>query len=97
MKPLALALAVCLSAFSTPAQDFHAGVARADITPTKPIRLAGYASRSKPHESVEQRIHVKALALKDAAGATTRNASSASSRCRARISCSPARTATARR
>jgi neutral ceramidase len=71
MKPLALALAVCLSAFSTPAQDFHAGVARADITPTKPIRLAGYASRSKPHESVEQRIHVKALALKDAAGATT--------------------------
>jgi len=53
------------------AQDFHAGVARTDITPAGPIRLAGYASRNKPSESVDQHLFVKALALKDSAGATT--------------------------
>jgi neutral ceramidase len=67
---LLLLLIVCFAVFS-PAQDFHAGFARADITPEKPVRLAGYASRNKPHEGVEQRIHVKALALKDTAGTTT--------------------------
>ncbi|MEW6306206.1 MAG: neutral/alkaline non-lysosomal ceramidase N-terminal domain-containing protein [Verrucomicrobiota bacterium] len=53
------------------AQEFQAGVGRADITPAEPIRLAGYASRNKPSESVEQHLFVKALALRDAAGATT--------------------------
>lgn len=57
--------------FTVCAQDYHAGFGRADITPNSPIRLAGYASRSKPHESVEQRIYVKTVALKDTAGATT--------------------------
>ncbi|QIF03512.1 hypothetical protein [Roseimicrobium sp. ORNL1] len=41
---------------SSTAQEFKVGVAKADITPTEPIRLAGYASRNKPHESVEQPI-----------------------------------------
>ena len=55
----------------THAQEYKAGVGRADITPTEPIRLAGYASRTKPHESVDQPIAVKALALQDPAGAIT--------------------------
>jgi hypothetical protein len=66
-----LALLVCALAAGVGAQDFQAGVARVDITPEGPIRLAGYASRNKPSESVDQRLFVKALALKDGAGATT--------------------------
>jgi len=51
--------------------EFRAGVATMDITPQQPVRLAGYASRGAPHESVAQHLFVKALALEDAAGATT--------------------------
>lgn len=52
-------------------EGLKAGVGRADITPSGPIRLAGYASRTKPSEKIDQRIFVKALALQDATGATT--------------------------
>ncbi|RBP40579.1 neutral/alkaline ceramidase-like enzyme [Roseimicrobium gellanilyticum] len=70
--PLTLLTLACLAfVTSSPAQDFKVGVARADITPAEPIRLAGYASRTKPHESVDQPIWVKALALQDNAGATS--------------------------
>lgn len=65
---LLASLGIATAAFS---QDFKVGVAKADITPTEPIRLAGYASRSKPHESVDQPIWVKALALQDNTGATS--------------------------
>ena len=50
---------------------WQAGAAAVDITPTEPIWLAGYAARTKPSESVRQPIHVKALALKDDAGAVS--------------------------
>ncbi len=53
------------------AAEFHAGLGRADITPQEPIWLAGYAGRNKPSEGVDQKLNVKALALKDASGATT--------------------------
>jgi neutral ceramidase len=53
------------------AQEYKGGVARADITPAEPISLAGYASRNKPSEGIEQPIFVKALALQDAAGTST--------------------------
>jgi hypothetical protein len=53
------------------AQDFKAGVGRADITPSGPIRLAGYASRNKPSAGVYQHIFSKALALQDSTGAVT--------------------------
>ena len=39
------------------------GVARIDITPDYPIRLAGYAARKKESEGVIQHIHAKALAI----------------------------------
>ena len=51
--------------------SWQAGAASVDITPTESIWLAGYASRTKPSESVRQPIHCKALALKDDAGAVS--------------------------
>jgi neutral ceramidase len=62
---------VFLGAAALGADEIKAGVARADITPTEPIRLAGYASRNKASEGVEQPIFVKAIALQDSAGRTT--------------------------
>ncbi len=48
--------------------SWKAGVATIDITPDKPIWLAGYGSRTKPSEGVRQRIHAKALAIEDETG-----------------------------
>ena len=39
------------------------GVARVDITPDHPIRMAGYSSRLTESEGVEQRLWAKALAI----------------------------------
>jgi neutral ceramidase len=64
-------LLCCLALGRVAAQDYNAGVGRADITPAEPIRLAGYASRNKPSEGIEQKLHVKALALQDATKAVT--------------------------
>jgi len=43
---------------------FRVGTARVDITPDRPIRLLGYASRTKESEGVEQRLWAKALAIR---------------------------------
>src|SRR5512146_2847732 len=56
---------------SLPALEFEAGVGRADITPTEPVHLAGYATRAKVFSTIDQRIFVKALALEDSGGALT--------------------------
>lgn len=50
------------------AQDFRVGAAKRDITPTTPIRLAGYANRLTPSEGVAQPIFARALALEDSSG-----------------------------
>src|SRR5262245_13343945 len=44
------------------------GLARIDITPERPVFMAGYDARDKPFESVEARIHAKALVLEDVTG-----------------------------
>ena len=51
-----------------PAQEsgWNAAFAGVDLTPGKPIHLAGYASRDRPFESVEAPIFGKAVALTDA-------------------------------
>ena len=54
-----------------PGGGILAGVGRVDITPAVPTRLAGYASRTRPHESVDQAIWVKALALREEGGRVT--------------------------
>jgi hypothetical protein len=45
-----------------------AGAAKIDITPSGPIWLSGYASRSKPSAGVRAPIHAKALAIEDGSG-----------------------------
>lgn len=50
------------------AAEWKAGVATADITPEKPIWMAGYAARKKPAEGTAQHLFAKALALEDAGG-----------------------------
>ena len=62
---LTLLLAPLAPAADTP---WKIGVASIDITPPKPIPLAGYAGRYKPFSAVEQPIHAKALYFDDAAG-----------------------------
>ena len=47
--------------------SWRAGVAKADITPETPIRLSGYASRTKPFASVADRLNVRALVLEPTA------------------------------
>jgi putative membrane-bound dehydrogenase-like protein len=48
--------------------SYRAGTAVVKITPTKPVRLAGYASRTQPSSGVLQDVHAKALALVDPSG-----------------------------
>jgi neutral ceramidase len=50
---------------------WSAGVARVVVTPTEPIFMKGYESRTKPSEGVRQDLLVKALALRDEAGETS--------------------------
>jgi Neutral/alkaline non-lysosomal ceramidase, N-terminal len=50
---------------------WSAGVARVVVTPTEPIFMKGYGSRTKPSEGVRQDLLVKALALRDETGATS--------------------------
>jgi neutral ceramidase len=50
------------------ATDWKAGVARVDTTPTAPVRMSGYASRTAPSQGVAHPLFAKALALSDAQG-----------------------------
>ncbi len=43
------------------------GFGKADITPTKPLRLSGYGNRVKPSEGVDERLFVRAMALREGA------------------------------
>src|SRR5689334_2810485 len=48
-----------------PVDGWSAGAAKVDITPTKPVWMAGYAARKTPSEGVALPLHAKALALTD--------------------------------
>ncbi|MHB1078496.1 MAG: hypothetical protein ACYC67_03780 [Prosthecobacter sp.] len=50
---------------------WQAGAAKADITPTEPVPLAGYGGKTRMSQRVEHPIWLKALALKDDSGATS--------------------------
>jgi hypothetical protein len=49
-----------------PSTGWKAGVARVDTTPSAPVRMAGYASRTSPSQGVAHPLVAKALALSDA-------------------------------
>jgi hypothetical protein len=72
MRPLAtLALVLALTSSGVaadPPAEWKAGVATADITPERPMWMAGYASRTKPAEGTAQNLFAKALAVEDAGG-----------------------------
>ncbi|MCX6615407.1 MAG: neutral/alkaline non-lysosomal ceramidase N-terminal domain-containing protein [Acidobacteria bacterium] len=66
-------LSLLLPAVTWPAtaasrSEWKAGVATVDITPAKPIWMAGFAARKKPSEGVARRLYAKALALEDRRG-----------------------------
>ena len=67
MKHIPSTIALLALVFATAAtretNTIPVGVATIDTTPTEPIRLSGYGSRSAPSEGVEQKLHAKALAI----------------------------------
>ncbi len=73
MKPFPLRLAVvalcvtllhdcCRSA--EPEPPWLVGTARVDVTPTEPVRMAGYGSRDHPSDGVDTPLYVRCVALK---------------------------------
>jgi Neutral/alkaline non-lysosomal ceramidase, N-terminal len=64
----ALALFTFGSAAPLTAAEFRAGTASAKITPKIPLMMAGYASRTKPCETTNHELYVKALALQSGSG-----------------------------
>jgi hypothetical protein len=50
------------------APEYRAGVARLEITPATPIRMAGYGGRDQLSQSVAMRLYAKALAIEDKRG-----------------------------
>jgi neutral ceramidase len=61
MKALCLLLMLPLTLQAA----WQAGVAKADITPTEPVPLAGYGGKTRMSQRVEHAIWLKALALKE--------------------------------
>ena len=55
-----------LSATCTGAAEF--GFGKVDVTPTEPLRLSGYGSRSQPSEGIDQPLWVRAMAMKAESG-----------------------------
>ena len=53
---------------SEPSYTWMAGIARVDTTPSAPVRMAGYSSRTSPSQGVAHPLVAKALALADARG-----------------------------
>jgi len=66
-------VAICLIGLVLPcraddAVEWKAGVATVVVTPSQPMWMAGYASRTKPSDGVLSELHAKALAIQDSAG-----------------------------
>lgn len=70
MQYLIRLLAAVFACISIPsigiAQDtaWQAGFSKVDVTPTEPVRMAGYGSRDRPSEGIDTPLHVRCLALK---------------------------------
>src|SRR5215468_5427641 len=48
--------------------EWKVGLARAKITPERPVLMSGYAGRTRPFEKVAADLYVKALLLEDPEG-----------------------------
>jgi len=56
------------SVLAAESEAWKAGTARANITPTQPLWMAGYGARTRPAEGKEMDLWIKVLALEDARG-----------------------------
>ena len=56
-----------LSAISVDAKEaiasWQIGLSKVDITPTEPLRMAGYGSRNRPSEGIDSPLHVRCMAI----------------------------------
>jgi neutral ceramidase len=68
MKPWLILLSLA-AGLSAAAPEWRAGTAAINITPSRPLWLAGFASRTHPSDGVVAPIHAKALVLQDRTGA----------------------------
>ncbi len=69
MKTPMLTLMIAILFVATAAADgWKAGAAKINITPEKPLWMAGYGGRDKPAEGKQTDLWAKALVLEDAAG-----------------------------
>jgi neutral ceramidase len=68
MRSVMILCAAACAVVSLAAAEFRAGVGRELITPSTPFWLSGYASRTRPAETVRSELWAKALALEDPAG-----------------------------
>ena len=77
-KHLGIAISLAVAAIGSPAASaagpeptgWKAGVAKTDITPVEPIRMAGFPERDQPSQGVRQELYARALALQDERGKT---------------------------
>lgn len=60
----ALLILVLAGTTSARADSFEFGFAQADITPTEPLRLSGYGSRTEPFTGIDESLNVRAMALR---------------------------------
>ena len=66
VRLLSLLLLCLVSATTTVRADgLQFGFGKTDITPTVPLRLSGYASRSEPFEGIDEPLFVRAMAMRD--------------------------------
>jgi neutral ceramidase len=63
-----LAPVLPIAADAPPTADWKAGVASVVITPTQPMWMAGYSSRTAPSDGVVTDLKAKALAIEDGGG-----------------------------
>jgi neutral ceramidase len=63
-----LLIATFCLASSARGQEWKVGIAAVKITPEEPVRMAGYASRTRPFTGVNDDLYAKALAIEDSAG-----------------------------
>jgi hypothetical protein len=67
LAPMICTVMVLIAATAS-AAGLRAGVGRVDITPSGPIWMSGYASRTHPSESVLQHLWARALAIDTGSG-----------------------------
>jgi neutral ceramidase len=67
-RALVLVLLLGCASPSTSEGGFKCGLAKAVITPTEPVMMAGYGSRNKPSEGVAAELWARVLAIDDGTG-----------------------------